>query len=128
MSAIVASLLLPLIAAGPAAEPGPPCEGAASLTRALSNPRLPLGRLRTLPPGVLCPPPATFAAPAVQTAPPQAVTVVVVRELIVRPSEVIIDPPEIHFVDPPTAEAPPPETTPAPNPASYTSSASRPAR
>ena len=99
MSAVVVSLFLSLAAPAPAVVSTPPCAGVASLAPALSNPRLPLGRLRTLPSGALCPPPTTQADPAPQPEPQQPVTVVVVRELIVRPSQVIIEPPEIHFVD-----------------------------
>lgn len=84
-------------------------------TSTLTNPRLPLGRLRALPSGVACPP--AFVAPVQRPAPlaptPEpAPTVIVVHELRIRPSEVIIEPPQVHFVDRPADAPPTPDPTP----------------
>jgi hypothetical protein len=107
-SLLTPTLVLALATALPssAAPVSPGCAWSSPLI----NPRLPVGRLRTLPAAMVCPPPAPAPAERQPTSAEPPVTVIMVHEIIVRPSQVIIEPPEVHFVDPPgaaPAEAPP---------------------
>ncbi|MFC5343256.1 hypothetical protein ACETK8_07750 [Brevundimonas staleyi] len=106
VSLILFGAALGLMTAAPASAAPDDCVWTSRLT----NPRLPLGRLRDLPSGMVCPAALAAPAPGAPVAEPVAtpVTVVVLHEIRVRPSQVIIEPPEIHFVDElPPAEAPP---------------------